>query len=177
MTKSKRTSTINAVFKFASLPMRLDAKEEAKTAGQMSVLVFETGNEAFAIAVENVEGVVDCPRITPLPNPPDGIIGVASVRGRMTLVMCLNGSLMPGDSRRRLILVKGEAQLGLFADRIEDVVSFAMKDLRKTANRKGAGGQEAKKGKKWDTFFRHKGRSIAVVEIDQLSDAETPSSG
>src|SRR5215211_9062 len=56
----------------------------------VSVLLFEIGRKAFAIGVEHTEGVVDCPRVSPLPNSPDGMAGIASVRGRMTLVIDLS---------------------------------------------------------------------------------------
>jgi chemotaxis signal transduction protein len=171
MAKSKTTTTINAFLKLASMPIRLDSDADEKDGYQVSMLVFDTGNETYAIAVENVEGIVDCPRITPLPNPPDDIIGVASVRGRMTLVMCLNGNSIPGESRQRLILLKGDAQLGLFADRIDDVVSFPKKELRKAVNRKGDRVTEAKGQDKWSAFFHHRGRRIPVVELDQLTEA------
>src|ERR1051325_6667379 len=64
----------------------------------VSLLTFEIGRKEFAIGVEHREGVVDCPRISPLPNSPDGMAGVASVRGRMTLVMDL--SIMANPSAR-----------------------------------------------------------------------------
>src|SRR5262249_16860425 len=84
MAKSKTTSTINALLKLAAIPAKIVASDEGKGSLQVSVLVFEIGNEGFAIAVESVEGVVDCPNLTPLPSAPEGVIGVVSVRGRMT---------------------------------------------------------------------------------------------
>ena len=171
MAKSKTTSTIKAVLKLASRPARLSAADEEKEGSQISVLVFDTGNDTFAVGVEHIEGVVDCPSITPLPNPPEGIIGVASVRGRMTLVFCMNGGNVPGESRRRLILLKGDAQLGLFADRIEDVVSFSRKELRGAGKRRGdqaKAGKEDRGVKGASPCFQHKGREIPVVDVDRL---------
>lgn len=155
MAKSKTTSTINALLKLAAIPVQLGAADEAADAGQVSALVFETGGETFAIDVQNIEGVVDCPKITPLPTPPEGVIGVTSVRGRMTLVVCLTANRIAADSRRRLILLRGEAQLGLFADRIEDVVSFSEKEARGDRRQRRA-------------VITHKKRKIQVVDIEQL---------
>ena len=39
----------------------------------LSVLRFDVSGSAFAVAVEHTEGVVDCPRIAPLPSPPEGL--------------------------------------------------------------------------------------------------------
>ena len=95
----------------------------------LSVLKFEIGGKTMAVAVDKTEGVVDCPRITPLPSPPDGMVGVTSVRGRMTLVMDLSLEAVPRSGRRRLILLKGEGQLGLLADRVERPYSIAAGQL------------------------------------------------
>lgn len=92
--------------------------------GVISVLVYSVGSSSMAINVDQTEGVVDCPRVTPLPNAPDSIIGVASVRGRMTLVMDLSAESDPAASKRRLLLIKGEKQIGLLADRVEGVLSL-----------------------------------------------------
>src|SRR6266481_4439454 len=104
-----------------SIPLELGSPgtDDEKTE-HVSVLMFEVGGSSYAIGVENTEGVVDCPRITPLPRPPDGVAGLASVHGRMTVVMDL-GSGSSDELKQRLILVKGNAQLGLLADRIEGV--------------------------------------------------------
>lgn len=92
--------------------------------GMISVLIYWVGTSAMAVNVDQTEGVVDCPRVTPLPNAADGIIGVASVRGRMTLVVDLSVGAENRAAKQRLILIKGEKQLGLLADRVEGVVSL-----------------------------------------------------
>src|SRR5580704_13139772 len=97
----------------------------------VSVVLFSIGRRALAIAVENTEGVVDCPHISPLPSAPDAIVGVVSVRGRITLVLdaSLEGTLQANrepsrEWKRRLILLRGDAQLGLQADQIQTVLSL-----------------------------------------------------
>ncbi len=177
MAKSKTTATINALLKLASIPVKLGSGDDARDGDGVSVLVFETGDEAFAIKVENIEGVVDCPKITPLPNPPDGVVGVASVRGRMTLVMCLTADGTPGESRQRLILLKGDSQIGLFANRIEDVVSFAGNEWREALVGKEKGPPPAKGPTRRGLYFVHKERRIPVIDLESLIDVETRSSG
>jgi purine-binding chemotaxis protein CheW len=169
--KSKTSSTINALLKLAAVPVKLGPAEETRDVEHISALVFETGDERFAIVVENIEGVVDCPRVTPLPNPPEDVIGVASVRGRMTLVVCPNASSFADDSRKRLILLKGDSQLGLLADRIEDVVSLSQKELRHRGSRKGKEAQEGKNEKNRRASFTYKGCQISLLDVEQLGEA------
>lgn len=166
--KKNQSKTNRAV---NSIPLALTALEPVEVPGDLiSVLIFEIGNEAFAISVEHTEGVVDCPRITPLPSAPDGMIGVASVRGRMTLVMDFSLKANPGDSRRRLILLKGESHLGLLAERIEGVIALEPDKIRKRkGNDKAA--SLAKEGR-WaaPTHFKHEGRLVPLLDVTRLAE-------
>jgi chemotaxis signal transduction protein len=170
MAKSKTSSTINALLRLAAIPVKLSpASDENDNPDQLSFLVFDISEECFALAVENIEGVVDCSRITPLPSPPDGIVGVTSVRGRMTLVMNLSASHTPGGSRQRLVLLKGESQLGLLADRIEDVVTLSAAHID-MLNRRVA---EKNSQTRWvgNNYFKNRGRMIPVIDFDKLVEA------
>src|SRR6185295_1669792 len=91
MAENKKSQRKRAKIKIGPIPLILQTSEPADDRIDVaSVLLFEIGGKPFAIGVENTEGVVDCPRISPLPSPPDGMAGVASVRGRTTLVMDLS---------------------------------------------------------------------------------------
>jgi len=125
----------------------------------VSVLLFEIGGEVFGISVEHTEGVVDCPRVTPLPSASDAIIGVASVRGRMTLVMDCSLKANADEGKRRLILLKGESQLGLLAERVEGVVALDPDRIRK---RKG--------DDKTAAHFQHEGRRVPLLDAARLAE-------
>src|SRR6476660_9643457 len=93
MAEVTKETNENARVKKGRFPLELEIPRvpgsgESKSAA-VSVLMFEVGGAQYAIGVENTEGVVDCPRTTPLPGPPDGVVGLTSVRGRMTVVMDL----------------------------------------------------------------------------------------
>jgi chemotaxis signal transduction protein len=159
--------------KVKPLPLELiGTREPAEASDQVSVLLFTTGDHRFSIGVEHTEGVVDCPRISPLPSPPDGIIGVTSVRGRMTLVMDLNLASSQPTAKRRLILVKGDAQLGLIADQVEGVLGLEPKQLRAISRK----GDRASKQPEFETtwpanfYFKNGGRRVPVLDIERLSE-------
>jgi chemotaxis signal transduction protein len=135
----------------------------------VSVLLFEIGSESFGIGVEQTEGVVDCPRITPLPSAPDRLIGVASVRGRMTLVMDLSGKANSGEYKRRLILLKGESQLGLLAERVEGVIALEPEKVRKRkGDDKAAHGGESRRAA--PEHFKHEGRLVPLLDAARLAE-------
>ncbi|MBI3651521.1 MAG: chemotaxis protein CheW [Acidobacteria bacterium] len=169
MTKRKASSTIQALLRLASLPGKLNAADdEPHTADQLSVLMLDIGEEVFAVSVETIEGVVDCPKLAPLPFPPEGIIGVASVRGRMTLVMNLSASNSSSQSvnRQRLVLLKGESQMGLLADRIEDVVTLARDAVESSGKR--LGNKEPQPRWPVSGLFKNKERRIPILDCERL---------
>ena len=154
----------------AGLPLELGQGPGDDRNEHLSVLVFEVGGASYAVGVEFTEGVVDCPRIAPLPSPPDGVAGIVSVRGRMTVVMDLGPKINEQPSRRRLILVKGEAQLGLLADRIEGVVALTPKKVRTIT--------QSNDGKPRDVFhwpahlyFTSGKRRVPILEVDRLCES------
>jgi purine-binding chemotaxis protein CheW len=167
MAKNTTSSTISALMRLASLPVkRGSANAEADNANQLSVVMFNVGEEVFALQVENVEGVVDCPNLAPLPSPPEGIVGVGSVRGRITLAMNLGVNPNQQVNRQRLVLLKGESQLGLIADRIEDVVTLSKSELE--ASGKRANEKQVKLRWPVSNYFKNKGRIIPIIDFERL---------
>ncbi len=142
---------------------------------RFSFLSFEVGDQAFAIGVEHTEGVVDCPRVTPLPGPPDGIMGVTSIRGKMTVVMDLSLKANQKDEKRRLVLLKGDAQLGLLADHIDGVIVIKPNEVRSPGSRKTAASPEprADSSKAWltDNYIKSRGKNVAVIDGERLAGA------
>ena len=165
MAENKKSQRKRAKIKIGPIPLILQASEPADDRIDVaSVLLFEIGGKAFAIGVENTEGVVDCPRISPLPSPPDGLAGVASVRGRMTLVMDLSLKANQNGSKRRLILIKGEAQLGLLAERVEGVIALEADKLRQAEAR------EAGEESNWParSYFTSDNRRVPIIDVERL---------
>jgi chemotaxis signal transduction protein len=142
----------------------------------VAVVVFSIGKRVFAIGAENTEGVVDCPRICPLPSAPDAIVGVVSVRGRITLVLDASLEGTREGTKRRLILLKGETQLGLLADQIQAVDTLDPEEIRRIPeNRSGkrllGGNNGGTPGIKLArSYFKRGGRKVALMEPDLMSE-------
>jgi len=169
MAKNNRTERTKAKIKVGPIPLVLPGTQVASdTPDVASVLLFEIGGKAFAIGVENTEGVVDCPRISPLPSPPEGLEGVASVRGRMTLVVDLSLKANPAIGKWRLILIKGEMQLGLLAERVEGVFALDIDAIRRDAKTPRA--REDNEESNWPTrsFFNIENRRIPLIDVERL---------
>lgn len=172
MAKGRTTATINSLLRLAARSLRLNEEQVADGDGdKLSFLVFEIDNEPLAISVEQTEGVVDSPRITPLPHSPSGVIGVASVRGRMTLVTHLRAEDFQLKHKQRLILLKGDSQLGLLADRIEDVVTVSAKDVIKVETLKKERFDESHPKAFSKFFFKRKDRIIPIIDAEQIGES------
>ena len=150
-----------------------DSEKDEGQDSRVSVLVFDIGEETYAIGVESTEGVVDCPRTSPLPSPPDGIVGVASVRGKITVVMDLSLGSAQREDRRRLILLKGDAQLGLLADRVEGVLSLNPRQVRPAGKRdQDSQGGSSSGAELWPSqnFFKSEGREVPIIDTSRLAE-------
>ncbi len=172
MAKGKTSATINSLLRLASLPLKLgEGNATEVNADQLSFLVFEIQAESFAISVEQIEGIVDSPRITPLPNAPDGVIGVTSVRGRMTLTKNFGSPEIANKNKQRLILFKGDSQLGLLADRIDDVITVLTKDVQKVGKPKKGNAESPRAMTASKYYLKRKDRVIPVLDVEQFGDA------
>jgi chemotaxis signal transduction protein len=172
MAKEDRNLSGKPEIRVGPIPLALLAPEQEDVRpGIVSLLSFEIGQKAFAIAVEHTEGVVDCPRISPLPSPPDGMVGIASVRGKMTLVMDLSVTANLNDAKRRLILVKGESQLGLLAERVEGVLALEPEQLHKVEAGKEPVGLRGFEISPWPVraYFDSRGKRVPVIDVEQLA--------
>ena len=152
----------------SSLPLELGAPQTSDDKSEfLSVLLFDVGGSAYAIGVESTEGVVDCPRITPLPGPPDGVAGLTSVRGRMTVVLDLGARQLENETKQRLILIKGDAQLGLLADRVEGVVALEPKKVRPVSTGKSRNSEQAF-ARTATSYFKSGAKRVPIIDVDRL---------
>ena len=169
MAKSINDPNTNSDPELSALPLESGGADKADL---VSLLLFEVDGESYAIGVETTEGVVDCPRLTPLPGAPVGVAGLASVRGRMTVVMNLGSGTAQEDVKRRLILVKGDAQLGLLADRVDGVLGLAPKRVRPVAH--GRNNLTAKRAKfVWPakSYFKSRTHRVPIIDVERLGEA------
>lgn len=174
MNKGKKAESTEKKVAWGAMPLHLDEPQSSgRKKNYISVLTFTLNGELLAIHVEHTEGVVECPRISPLPSPPDPIIGVASVRGRMAVVIDLSPNRERKATKRRLILIKGEAQIGLLADRVEGVIALSRKKIRAVSDSNSSRQDlTLKGGLTWlaTSFFKSEGLRVPIIDVQRLAD-------
>lgn len=94
------------------------------------LLAFVVGVETYALALDAVREILKPPPVTPVPRSPRDILGVISVRGRITTVVDLRirlgAEISEVDKHSRVLLVEdGDEILGLLVDRVLQVHRLA----------------------------------------------------
>lgn len=93
---------------------------------QYEYLAFKLGGETYALPLAGVQEILKPPRITRVPRASHEILGIVSVRGRVTTVIDLRRRLrvpeMPLDKNTRVLLVEaGDEVLGVLVDAVLQV--------------------------------------------------------
>jgi purine-binding chemotaxis protein CheW len=111
----------------SSMPARLGDEADASTAEDArDVLSFTLADETYALPLASIHEILKTPPITPVPRAPADVLGIISVRGRITTVLDLRKRLRlahePASAKARVLLVdSGVELLGLLVDAVQQV--------------------------------------------------------
>jgi purine-binding chemotaxis protein CheW len=123
------------------------AAESGDTQAQeIELLSFRIGGEEYAVRVADVREVMKVRGLTPVPNVPDYILGVTSLRGAMLPVLDLSKrlGLEAGDrgEKARILVVKAEEEdVGLMVDRVTGVFKISADDVKPVPENIEQGGE------------------------------------
>jgi len=127
--------------------------------GTARVLVFRVGSERFAVSLPAVAEVIESPELQRMPDAPEHVRGVATLRGELLSVydpLALLGvsgdgasSNVPRDSRAETEWVKGATLvfkhggghcIGLAVDDVYDAITIGQSELRGVPGSDGSDG-------------------------------------
>lgn len=117
----------------------MDASNGEKTAdvspASIEMLTFRLGKEEYAMMIDHVREVIRIWEITPVPNTPEYVIGVTSLRGRVLSIINLHKRLaLPESSRddKSRIVVAGmdDDEIGFIVDRVAGVLRILPDEIR-----------------------------------------------
>jgi purine-binding chemotaxis protein CheW len=124
----------------ASEPSELPAPAPGEEPGavpvqEIEMLAFRLGSEEYALLVEQVREVIKVWEITSVPNTPEYVLGVISLRGKVLPVvdLCKRLGLPPGVSggKARIIVVSlDDEETGLIVERVTGVFRLSPDDIR-----------------------------------------------
>ena len=108
--------------------------DERPPAQECSLVVFDMGQQCYALPLEPVEQIVEMVTITPIPQENHLIEGVINVRGAMVPVVNLGSALGLTPTRLGLhtpiVLVQSQGRaVGLIVDQVRDVLSLPAEQM------------------------------------------------
>lgn len=97
-------------------------------------LGFEVSGERYGLPLASVREILKTAPLTPVPRAPGDVLGILSVRGRITTVLCLRTRLgLPQTERpkspRILLVDRGDEILGLHVDAVTAVVRLSPSEI------------------------------------------------
>jgi purine-binding chemotaxis protein CheW len=121
--------------KAVTVPVPSAGEPEETQQGEIELLSFRLGSEEYAVLVADVREVLKVYKLTIVPNIPDYILGVMSLRGTMLPVidLCKRFGLTPGakDEKSRIVVVSSADEwVGLVVDRVTGVFTVLPDEIK-----------------------------------------------
>jgi purine-binding chemotaxis protein CheW len=117
----------------------LDLGDERPAPQACSLVVFDIGQQPYALPIDPVEQIVEMVTITPMPQENCLIEGVINVRGSMVPVVNLGSALgLPAtklELHTPIVLVHTQGRtVGLIVDQVRDVLHLPLQQMRRSAD-------------------------------------------
>jgi purine-binding chemotaxis protein CheW len=117
------------------IPASSAGEAEETRQQEIELLSFRLGGEEYAVMVEDVREVLKVVQLTMVPNTPDYILGVTSLRGTMLPIidLCKRFGLAPGakDEKSRIVVVSSfNEYVGLLVDRVTGVFRILPEEIK-----------------------------------------------
>jgi chemotaxis signal transduction protein len=148
----------------------LDAPDTEESEPELrDLFLFTAGSGVFGIPADEVEGVADARRPTPLPQAPKTILGVAYARGRMLTVldpvgMAGQATSTPPSVIKIIISLRGDEQLAFAAESVLETITISASDIELVAPPEAEPTAIA-------GILRHGGKTITIFDPARIFDA------
>ena len=108
-----------------------------KLVEEEQIIVFNVGREEYSFPIDTVKEIIRFPDITKVPNTPEYIEGVFSIRNKLLAIINLGGLLgtgykKPDEYTRVIIISTGELTFGVVVDKVSQVMRVSLDSLKKS---------------------------------------------
>ncbi|MGC8723289.1 MAG: chemotaxis protein CheW [Acidobacteriota bacterium] len=129
------------------------------------LLIFSIETEKYAIPIHEISLIIEPPHITPIPNCPDYLLGIVSLRGKVVSIIDVASRLSlqrltAPTAPKIVILDMGTDQFGLYVDGIDQLVEVALTSLETPPEGFTQKAQDFVEG-----VFHHKDRAVAYLNL------------
>jgi purine-binding chemotaxis protein CheW len=121
--------------KAGTVPVSFAGEPEKIKQEEVELLSFRLGGEEYAVLVADVKEVLKIFHLTQVPNTPDYILGVMSLRGTMLPIidLCKRFGLAPGakSEKSRIVVASSEnEEAGLLVDQVTGVFRILPDEIK-----------------------------------------------
>ncbi|MCK6601175.1 MAG: chemotaxis protein CheW [Bacteroidetes bacterium] len=136
-------------------------------------IVVLLGREQVAIPIRSIKEIIEVPKITYLPNVPDYILGICSVRGEIISItdirLMLNLKMSEAKTRKelqkeRVILLDGDRFItGVVVDTVVEVIEIPLEEIESSKNTLTGRLSDFSEG-----IYKEGGRILVVMNVNAL---------
>lgn len=137
MKNSAQENLLEIDFSSPDLAGSLSFENQAAQAAGEKFIVFFLDGELYAVSAAQVAEVVQMLNITPLPNVPEWLLGIANLRGEIISVVDLpkfwNKKTSPPPAKAKLIVLRGQnpnSSIALTVDKLSEIISLPDDKIR-----------------------------------------------
>lgn len=129
------------------------------------LLIFDVEREKYAIPIHDIAQIIEMPPTTPIPNAPDFLYGILSLRGKIVSIIDVASRLelkrqKALDHGKIVVLDMGTDHFGLLVDNIDQVVEVDMSSLEPPPEGFRPMAEDYVEG-----VFHHKRKAVAFLNL------------
>jgi purine-binding chemotaxis protein CheW len=137
---------------------------------ELHIVGFQVGRETYGVPITSLHEIVRVPEITAVPDAPDFMEGVISLRGKIVSVIDLRKRLgekkVTSSRKNRILVVEHNGRLaGLIVDSASEVLKVPATDVEPSPTATQEGGLNCVTG-----LGKCKGRLIVLLDMNKLLD-------
>jgi len=136
----------------------------------IQLVSFELGGEEYGVDVQTVREIIRMPAITKMPNTPDYVDGIISLRGAVVPIISLRKRFGLCESEldhnsRILVMEVGDGMSGFVVDSVSEVIRLHKSEIQPPPSLVLSGGisQEFISG-----VFNHADRLLIIMEVGRM---------
>ncbi|MFP4660983.1 MAG: chemotaxis protein CheW [Halanaerobiales bacterium] len=138
----------------------------SEDSGRKQIVVFQLGNEEYAVDITQSKQIIKVSKITPVPNTAEYIRGVINLRGQIVPVVDLRTrfNITGNSNKERIITVDvRDSLIGLVVDNINEVLWYQEDELEPAPEVEGGIKQEYVKG-----VIKRGERLLVLIDLDKM---------
>lgn len=110
-------------------------RQEVLSMSSQKVVVFQSGNEEYAVSIEHVVSIEKLDKVNPIPHLPNYLIGLMKIRGELVPILdfeqiLYNQSGLLNDNARVVTMYTEEMSVGILVKEAKEILDIPSESLK-----------------------------------------------